>query len=73
MLKGRMTKPGCEPSFRKAHRLACCYGYLQQIAERGRFRHQQRIREAEIRQGLDGAESHSTAETDKGGDAQEGR
>lgn len=52
---------------------SCCYGYLQQVAEWGRFRHQQRIREAEFRQGLDSAESHSAAETDKGGDAQEGR
>lgn len=61
------------PSRRKAHRLSCCYGYLQQIAERGRFRHQRRIREAEIRQGPDGAESHSAAESHKGGAAQEGR
>lgn len=57
----------------KAHRLSCCYGYLQQIAERGRFRHQRRIRAAEIRQGPDGAESHSAAESDEGGGAQEGR
>jgi len=47
--------------------------HSQQVAERGRFRHQQRIREAEFQPELDGAESHSAAETDQGGDVQEGR
>lgn len=50
----------------------CCYGYPQQVAKWRWFRHQQRIREAEFRQGPDGAESHSAAETEKGGDEQEG-
>ena len=77
--EGEVVKDGgwhnlaASPASGELTAFSCCYGYLQQVAEWGRFRHQQRIREAQFRQGLDGAESHSAAETDKGGDAEEGR
>ncbi len=73
LLKGGMTYLAVSPASGELTAFSCCYGYLQQVAEWGWFRHQQRIREAEFRQGPDSAESHSTAETDKRGDAQEGR